>query len=180
MDKLKKTKVIATIGIFLLSFLSHFMYDLFPNTFVSFFFPVNESIFEHMKIIYTSTLLYGIIDYFILKKEKIVFANFPLQLFLTSFLGIVLYLIIYLPIYYFIGEFLPLSIFLLFVVYSRMQIMSYYILKLPNYPVLNKISIVLIIVVYINFIILTYHPPHHMLFYDTRTMSYGIYHHTKG
>ncbi len=174
MKKLIKLKILATIGIFITSFLSHEMYKLIPNTLISFFFPVNESIFEHMKIIYTSTLLYGIIDYTLLKKEKITFHNFPLQLYLTSFLGIILYLIIYLPINYFIKEFLPLSIFLLLIVYGIMQILSFHLLTKKPLKVLNKISIALIIITYINFIILTYNPPHNFLFYDTTTKTYGI------
>ena len=67
---LKKIKVISILGIFILSFISHFMYDLFPNIIFSFIFPVNESIWEHMKILYTSILLYGFIDKYLLNKYK--------------------------------------------------------------------------------------------------------------
>ena len=69
---LKKIKVVAVLGIFILSFLSHFAYDLFPNIIFSFIFPVNESIWEHMKLLSTTILLYGIIEYFLLK----IFENF--------------------------------------------------------------------------------------------------------
>lgn len=169
---LKKRKIIATIIIFILSFPSHFLYQIFPNPLFSFFFPVNESIFEHMKIIYTTTLLYGIIEYYTLKKEK--YNNFPLQLFLTSFLGIILYLILYLPIRFLIGEYLPISILLLLITYTIMQILSYYLLKAKEYPLLNKLAIPLIIIIYIIIILLTYNPPHNLLFYDTNTKSYGI------
>ena len=57
---LKKLKVINIVIVFLLSFLAHNLYKWFPNTFTAIFFPVNESIFEHMKIIATSFLFYGI------------------------------------------------------------------------------------------------------------------------
>lgn len=60
---MKQIKIISTIGIFLLSFVFHFMYEWFPNLVFSFVFPVNESIWEHMKVIVTSTLVYGIIEY---------------------------------------------------------------------------------------------------------------------
>ena len=52
---LKKWKIISCIGIFLLSVLFHFIYDWFPNFFTSLFSPVNESIWEHNKIIVGST-----------------------------------------------------------------------------------------------------------------------------
>ena len=67
---LKKIKIISIFGIFALNFISHFLYEWMPNTLFSIFFPVNESIIEHMKIIFTSYLLYGLIDYFLIKKYK--------------------------------------------------------------------------------------------------------------
>ena len=76
---LKKIKVIAVFGIFIISFIAHFAYDIFPNIIFSFFFPVNESIWEHMKILFTSPILYGIIDYILLTKKKLSFHNFPFQ-----------------------------------------------------------------------------------------------------
>ena len=174
MNKLIKTKIIAVLGIFILSFLSHFIYNIFPNPITSIFFPVNESIFEHMKLIYTSTLLYGIIDYILLKKGKIIFQNFPLQLFLTSFLGIIFYLILYLPIRSLLGEYLPISILLLLITYIIMQILSYHILEQKEYKLLNILSVPLIIIVYIIFMILTYFPPHNIFFLDTSKNIYGI------
>lgn len=171
---LKKIKTIAIIGIFILSFASHFLYTLFPNFLTSILFPVNESIFEHMKIIFTSTLIYGAIDYFLLKKNNIKFNNFPFQLFFTSFISIPIYLIIYLPLNYVIGENLIISISLLLIIYIISQIISYYILSISTIPYLNKLATIFIIITYIIFTILTYYPPHNFLFYDTQTNSYGI------
>lgn len=173
MMNLKKIKIIAIVGIFLLSFPAHFLYKLFPNLLTSILFPVNESIFEHMKIIYTSTLIYGIIDYYLLKRNNIIYANFLFQLFLTSFISIPFYLILYLPIHYLIGEKLIISILLLLITYIFSQIISYSILKHPHIPYLNTLAIPLIILIYIIFILLTYFPPNYYLFYDTTTNSYG-------
>ena len=96
---LKKIKIIAIIGIFVISFISHFAYELFPNLIFSFIFPVNESIWEHMKIIFTSTLLYGIIDYILLNKYNIKYSNFSFQLYFTALAAIPIYLVIYIPLY---------------------------------------------------------------------------------
>ena len=68
---LKASRITSIIGIFLLCFLFHSMYEWIPNTLTAIFFPVNESIWEHMKLIFTSTIVYGIIDYIILNKFKI-------------------------------------------------------------------------------------------------------------
>ena len=60
---LKKVKIIAVIGIFILTFIFHFAYEFIPCTLTAIFFPVNESIWEHQKLIFTSVIFYGIIDY---------------------------------------------------------------------------------------------------------------------
>ena len=171
---LKNTRVIGVIGIFLISFLSHYVYSLFPNTFTSFFFPVNESIWEHMKILFTSSLLYGIIDYIIIKKNNIKFNNFPFALWFTSIAIIPIYLVIYLPLYNIIGENLIISIVLLFIIYIIKEIISYNILKAPNIKRLNNITIPVIIIMYTVFIYLTYYPPHNYIFYDIHSKTYGI------
>lgn len=169
---LKKIKTIATIGIFILSFIAHFAYDLFPNLIFSFIFPVNESIWEHMKIISTSTLLYGIIDYLLLKKYKIKYNNFPLQLYFTALSAIPIYLAIYLPLYKLIGENIIVSISLLLIVYIFQQYISYNILNQKEIKILNRLAIPVILLSYLGFIYLTYNPLHNYIFYDNNN---GIY-----
>ena len=172
--KLKTIKIISILGIFIISFLSHFIYQIIPNFITSIFFPVNESIFEHMKIIFTSTLLYGIIDYILLKKNNIKYNNFSFQLFFTSFISIPIYLAIYLPLRSIFGEQIIISISLLLITYIISQIISSKILLLEPLKNLNKLTIPLIIIIYLIFTYLTYNPPKNFLFYDTNSKSYGI------
>lgn len=171
---LKKIKILAVIGIFILSLLSHFAYEIFPNIIFSFIFPVNESIWEHMKILFTSTLLYGIIDYLLLKKYNIKYNNFNFQLYFTSLIGIPIYLVIYLPLYNLIGESPFISISLLLIVYIITQIVSYNILKEKELKILNIITIPVILLSYLGFIYLTYNPPHTYIFYDITEDKYSI------
>lgn len=171
---LKKIKLIAVIGIFIISIISHFAYELFPNILFSFFFPINESIWEHMKILFTSTLLYGLIDYLLLKKNNIKYNNFSFQLYFTAFSSIPIYLVIYLPIYKLIGENLFISITLMILVYILEQYISYHILKEKEFKILNIISVPIIIIIYLGFIYLTYNPPHTYVFYDIINEKYGI------
>ena len=172
--KLKTIKIISVIGIFLLSFLAHFAYELFPNVLVSIFFSVNESIWEHMKILFTSILLYGVIDYILLSKNNIKINNFKSQLFFTSFISIPIYLIIYLPIYNLIGENLFVSIFIMIIVYAIIAYISYKMLISDDLKLFNMISIYLIIIMYFIFTYLTYFPIHSYIFYDTNENKYGI------
>ena len=172
---LKKIKIIGIITIFALSFLYHFLYEWFPNPIFSILFPVNESIWEHMKLLYTGILSWGLIEIILLKENKINYNNYPYQLFLTAFTSIIIYLILYLPIYNLIGEKIIISIFLLLIVIILEQMLSYYLLnqKKEN-DILSKISIILIIIFYMILLNLTYDPPKNYIFYDTVENKYGI------
>ena len=171
---IKKTRIISILGVFIISFLAHFMYNLFPNVITSFFFPVNESIWEHMKILFTSTMIYGVFDYILMNKFNIKYNNLLLELFITSFLNVIIYLIIYIPIYLIIGENIIISISLMIIVYSTTKYIGYYILIQKEYRLLNIISIFLVIICYFIFIYLTYNPIHNFIFYDTVDGKYGI------
>lgn len=171
---LTKSKVLSTIIIFALCFLIHFGYNIFPNSFTAIFFPVNESIWEHVKMLYTAIILNGIIDFFILKKNNIEFNNFFLALFTSAFASIFIFLILYLPFYYKIGAPMILNFSILFITIAIIQIINYYIQKRNYIKILNIVSIVLIIITYIIFGILTYFPIQNEIFFDPMDERYGL------
>ena len=172
---LKRIKIISTISSFLLSFLCHFLYDLFPNVLFSVFFPVNESIFEHMKIISSSILIYSIIEYILLKKFKLNFSNFIFNIFISCISNIFIFLIIFLPIYYRFGENIIVTLILLFISIIVTQFISYKILSMKkNYNYLNIVSLIMIIVIYVLFGYLTYNPIICPFFFDPMAEKYGI------
>ena len=168
---LKKIKIIDVFLLLILSFIAHNIYDFFPNILTAIFFPISESIFEHMKIIFTTIILTGISDYILLILNNIKYNNFRFQLFFTAFISIPIFLTIYLPIHYLLGEYLPLTIILLFITYIISQIISYKLLNHIELPFLNKISIILILLVYLNFLVLTFIPNKDDFFYDTYTIK---------
>lgn len=170
---MKKLKIIAVFGIFIICFLSHFAYDIFPNFIFSIIFPVNESIIEHMKIIFTSYILYGLLDYFLLKKYKP--NNFVFQLFLVPLICIFLYLIIYIPLFNIFFENMFISISLLFIIIVISQVFSYHLLNYKKIRYEMIIGIIGIILVYFLFFNITYHPLNHYLFKDFVDNTYGIY-----
>ena len=142
---LKKIKTFNVFLLLILSIISHNIYIFFPNILIAIFFPINESIFEHLKIIFTSLLLTGISDYILFKLNNIKYNNFSFQLYITAISSILIFLNLYLPIHYLIGEYLPLTLFLLLITYILSQIISYKLLKSKELPFLNKISILLIL-----------------------------------
>jgi len=171
---MKKYVFTNAILTFLLCFLTHFLYEWFPNPIFSILFPVNESIWEHMKMLYTTILIYGIIEYFILKKFSVTPNNFLLNVFLKSILAIPIYLIIYLPLYNLIGENFILNIIVLFVAIVIVNIIGFKIIDHKEFRYQKIIGVIGIILVYIAMTILTYKTPHLDIFFDSNKEKYGI------
>jgi len=171
---LKKLKTIDIFIVFGLCFLTHFLYNWFPNSLFSVFFPVNESIWEHMKMIVSSLLIAGIIDYIIIKKFDLDANNLIFSIFATSIISIPIFLIIYLPIYNLIGEKIIINFIVLFITIYFTQIISFLITRKENKNILNFVGIIGIIIIYIFFGILTYNPPKTDLFFDKEDNKYGI------
>lgn len=171
---MKKIILINTILTFLLCFLTHFLYEWFPNPVFSIFFPVNESIWEHMKMLYTTILIYGIIEYFILKIFRTHYNNYFISLFLKSIISIPIYLAIYLPLYYNLGENMFINFTILILTIGLVNYIGYKIQKSDIIKYQKLISVIGIIITYIIFGILTYKTPHNELFFDTDKEKYGI------
>lgn len=171
---MKKIKIIGVFVIMGLSVLSHFMYEWFNNFVFSILFPVNESIWEHMKLLATPVLIYSFIEYFIYRKKGIRFNNFSLSYGISIIIGIVSYLIIYLPIDHFFGYNMIVSIALLFFDYVLISYISYSILNTRKIKYSNIIGTLLIVFIYFIFYYLTYYPVHSYIFYDTKDKVYGI------
>lgn len=162
---MKKIKIFITFILFIVSILVHFGYSIFSCFFTSIFFPINESIWEHMKIIYTSIIIASIIEYFIYVNSSIIINNFLLSIPLISIIGIMLYLIIYSIIDIFIPHNLIVAIVLLYIIFIICEIISYYILKFKKIRYEKVLGIVLIIISYIIFTYLTYYPLNNKLFF---------------
>ena len=169
----KKWKIFSPIIIFILSFLVHFVYDLMPNIITSIFFPVNESIFEHMKMIYTTILIFSLIEYIILKKKDIILNNLGINPFISGITNIISFLLIYLPVRYIIGEKMIITFIILFISNVITSYVSYKVL-LHKQMINNKLGLLITFLVYIPMIYLTYNPPHNFFFYDPSKELYGI------
>lgn len=170
---MKKIKAINVIFLFLLSFLWHFMYDLIPCNFIALFFPVNESIWEHMKIIYYCLLLSSVLEFILCHKFKIKISNFYISTMVKSLMGVIFYLIVFVPIYKLIGESMFVSIGLMLLIYILMEFISYRILQSEELNI-NILPIIIIVLGMLLFIILTFYPLHNFLFFDNVKFGYGI------
>ena len=171
---LKKMIFVNTIITFLLAFLTHFLYTWLPNNIIAIFFPVNESIWEHMKMLYTTILIYGILEYFIMKKFDIEYNNLWITTVIKSITSIPIYLILFLPIYYNIGENMFIAITTMLISIFIVNIIGYKLLQIDEIKYQIPISIGLIIIVYIIMGILTFKTPRYEIFFDTKEEKYGI------
>ena len=171
---MRKIKIIIIVISFALSFGAHFAYEIFPNFLTSILFPVNESVWEHMKIIYTCIIASSVIEYFIYKKKNIEYNNFIISIPVISIIGIALYLLLFYFITSFVKENMFISLSLLLITYIICEISSYYILNSKKVKYEKLIGIILIILSYIIFTYLTYNPIKNHVFLDTKTNSYGI------
>ena len=62
MSSLKRLSVIGVFFVLLAGTLAHFLYDLSgENAFVGLFVPVNESVWEHMKLLFVPLFLFTIV-----------------------------------------------------------------------------------------------------------------------
>ncbi|MBS5806225.1 MAG: hypothetical protein KIC90_03515 [Firmicutes bacterium] len=170
---LKKIKIINVVFLFLLSFLWHFMYNWFPNNIFALVFPVNESIWEHMKIIYYCLLLGSVLKFYLCKKNNIKINNFYIEAMVKSLLGVIFYLIIFIPLYLWLGESMIISIGLMLVTYIFMEFIGYKILTSEELNI-NILPVIIIALGCIMFVILTFYPLHNFLFFDEVKFGYGI------
>lgn len=171
LSTLKKWSVVFLFG---LSFLIHFGYDLFPNSLFAIFFPVNESVWEHMKLLYTTIVFYGAIEYFIIKKKNISVNNYLFSVFITSILAIPIYLILFYPFYLKGFNQMWFDLLVMFITYIICSYVSYFIMTKEYFKYQHVIAIIGIILSYILFGYLTYHPIHNDLFLDVENEKYGI------
>ena len=170
----KKMIILNSILTFLLCFLTHFVYELLPNPIFAVFFPVNESVWEHMKMLYTTILLYGIIEYLIIKKYNLLANNFLFTQLIKSIISIPIYLAMFLPFYLNFGENMGVTFAILFITIFISNYIGYKILTLNPINYQKEISIIFIILIYIIMGILTFKAPRQEIFFDTSEEKYGI------
>ena len=170
---LKKLKILGVIIAFLIAFPLHFLYDKFPSLLTSIIAPVNESIFEHMKIIFGSILFSGIIQKIIVIKKDLKYNNICISNVISGLLSIFIFLAIFLPVYTIIGENFVVTIIIMFITFIISQLITIYIINKKNMK-LENVAIILTILVYIIFGVLTYFPINNFLFTDPITKQLGI------
>ena len=168
-----KSTIISTIITFLLCFPLHFLYQKIPCFITSIISPVNESIWEHMKILFTSIILMGTIEKLYTKIKKLNYNNILFYNYINAIISIPIFLLFFIPIYNNIGENLPIAIIIMFISIILSKLITSKLINQKDLK-LEQISIILIIITYMIFALLTYFPPKLDLFLDPQSLKYGL------
>lgn len=153
--------------VFIVGSLLHFAYDLFPNVIVSLFVPINESIWEHTKLIFFPTVLwYWLYFLFTPSIDKLSKPKWFTACVASVVSGIVL---IPLFFYFYTGAFgieslwIDIFIFFISVLLAQLIAMHFYKHAKGLKPVWSFNILLLIFAIYILF---TFFPPSLPIFTD--------------
>ena len=150
---------------FVLAFLVNYLFNLIPFPLFAIYSPVNESIFEHIKLVFTPLILTYLIFYLLFKN------NINLKAYLSSLIiSIGIGIISMLAIYYFFTLFfyeVPglINILLLLISLVISQYIASYTYKKGIYWSID-ISIFSLITMTVLLLILTINPPYLNFFID--------------
>ena len=172
MDKIKKYQIFSTIFVCILGTLLHFTYKFFGrNIFIASFSAVNESVWEHLKLLFFPMLITTIIGYFYIGKNEPNFLCSKTLGILTAMSFIIIFFYTYTGI---IGKsiiFIDITSFFVAVILG--EYLSYRLIT-SNFMCNNIIAISILIIILICFIVFTFFTPNIGIFKDPVTNEYGI------
>lgn len=170
---IKKWQIFAIIVCFILGTLLHFTYEWSNyNTIVGLFSAVNESIWEHLKLLFYPMLLISIIGYWVIGKKS---DNY----WLAQMIGIITALMFVIIFFYTytgaIGKnFLALDISSFIIGIMIGEYVIYQMLKQEISYKAEFPSIILLIILLFCFIVFTFYPPIIPLFEDPIYGTFGL------
>jgi len=174
MKSLKRWRFAGIIALIIFGFLLHYLYSWTGNSkIIGLFVPVNESVWEHLKLGYWSLVLFSFVEFSQIKYRV---NNY----YFAKLIGILSLETIIILIFYgytfIIGKNILLIDILSYVIGAIVcQYLTYIFLQLkPLSKFTDKISLAAFIAVGILFGVTTYYPPHIAIFMDHTTKTYGI------
>lgn len=167
----KKMSIISLVVVLIIGTLGHFVFSWTNSILFAFFFPVNESIFEHMKLTFFPFVLLGLYRYTKLEKSKFFF-----KLALSSLIGALCIPTLY-YFYTFFIESNPIINIIIFIISCIIQEFLFYKLMNSNneYKIENPEGIITIFAITLAFVVFTFYPPKFELFKDPTNSTYGYF-----
>lgn len=167
-----KFEILGTVFELILGILLHFTFDWFNNNLlIGTFSAVNESTWEHLKLLFFPMLIVTIIGYVYTKNYNSNYLCVKTQGILVALLFTIVFFYTYTGV---IGtNFLILDIGSFFIAVILGEYYSYKKLKF-NSGGNNFLCFIILLVLCICFILFTFFPPHIGLFLDPVTLKFGI------
>ncbi len=175
MTKLLKIEILVTVISIILGTLLHFTYQWSNgNLFVASFSAVNESVWEHLKLIFFPMLIVGIIEYFFVKN---ITKNYLEAKTIGIFIAICFVVISFFTYTGIIGTnafIIDILIFIISIVLG--EYIAYKLMKRKNESDIKTLVLsgIILLFLFSCFVLCTYFPPKVNLFRDSVTNSYGI------
>jgi hypothetical protein len=160
-----KNYLIAFFIIGILGTLGHFLYGWTnENTIIGYFFPINESTWEHLKLLFFPTIIYSIFEKITLKNN---IQNYTSSVVFSSIIGMISIVVLFYTYKGVLGynvDFINISIY-----YLSLIIMLIFKNKIINKEIfssqyLNYIALFLAFIITLLFVFFTYNPPSINLF----------------
>ena len=174
-DKVINTQVIVILFSLILGTLLHFTYEWSGNNlFVGSFSAVNESIWEHLKLVFYPMIIAMIVEYFFIKENVNNYIEAKTIGIFTAISFIVITFFTYSGI---IGTSIIVIDILIFIFSIILgEYIAYKLMKRKNESTVlsTSLSIIILIFFLLCFIIFTYLPLEVNLFRDITTGTYGI------
>lgn len=171
--KIKTWQIITVIVCIILGTLLHFTYEWSgENMIVGLFSAINESTWEHLKLVFYPMLLMAIIGYFIIGKRNDDYWT-------AQTIGIIVAIVFIIAFFYtytgIIGtNFAVLDIGSFIAAILLGEYVTYKLLTSKKSYNAEFISIIFLIILFLSFTLYTFNPPQIPLFKDPITGDYGI------
>lgn len=167
-----KIELISTIFSILFGIILHFTYNYSKNNIIiASFSAINESTWEHLKILFFPMLITTIIGHILLKRKYPNYLDTKTKGILVAISFIIIFFYTYSGI---IGKNFPILDISSFIIAIFLEeIYTYKKIKTPS-NTNNIMAIKILITLSICFIVFTFFPPKINLFKDPITNSYGI------
>jgi hypothetical protein len=167
-------EVVGTVFIILVGSAFHFTYALSGNNpLVGSLSAVNESVWEHLKLVFWPSVFWMLIAMFLVRKEV---GNFFSAKVIGSYVMVVFIPAVFYSYTAFTGEsILAIDIASFVVAVVVGQFVSYRLFKQGKASQLaERIAVIAVILLAIVFIVFTFYPPHLSIFQDPITGQYGV------
>jgi len=174
LNKLVSWEISGFVFVVIIGTLLHFVYDWSGhNRIIGIFAPVNESTWEHLKLLFVPMLLYSTVEYFAVGKD---FTNFITAKSFGMILGLFAIVAAFYTYTGVIGNhFLWADILTFIFGVAVAYIYSYRVIsKIGTSTESQLAGLILIFVFTVFFVVFTFCPPRISLFLDPVTQGYGI------